>query len=73
MTTNYHIEYGGFVKNLNTGEYQCLFVTRFSKLLARERAKERAAFDNSMFPDTFDIKDIIVRSRMCEEKRSGWE
>lgn len=56
------IIYGGYVKNLVTGEYERLFSTELSALLACTRAREKAIYQN---------KSILQVKEEYEEKGGG--
>lgn len=60
-------QYGGFVRNLKTGEYDLLFVTEFSALLTwgrtLEKAKEKNRFSGH---EIYDVEDIQIRKRSCQ-------
>lgn len=71
--TTHETQYGGFVKNTATGEYECLFVTFCSELLAHNRAKEKAAESNEYSDMYYDVNDIVVRRRTIEYTASDWE
>lgn len=59
------IETGGFVKNLETGEYDLVFTTEIgSEILARNRAKEFATTRNELVgTKVYDAEDIVVKTR----------
>lgn len=59
------IETGGFVKNLETGEYDLVFTTEIgSEMLARNRAKEFATTRNKLVgTKVYDAEDIVVKTR----------
>jgi len=69
-------QYGGFVRNLKTGEYERLFLTEFSALLAwgrtLEKAKEKNRFSGQ---EVYDVEDIKIRKRSCQTTTvlSDWE
>lgn len=63
-------EYAGRVRNLRTGEYETLFTTYISPLLAENRAREKAERLNELVPDyrksggnDYDVDDIVVFQR----------
>lgn len=59
-------QYGGFVRNLKTGEYERLFLTEFSALLAWRRALEKAKEKNRYSgKEIYDVEDIQIRKRSC--------
>lgn len=69
-----HNEYGGFVKNIQTGQYELLFCTEFSELLARNRAIENARAQNELTEKPFfDTTDVIVKTRTAVTIYSDWE
>ena len=58
-------ETGGFVKNLETGEYDLVFTTEIgSEMLVRNRAKEFATTRNKLVSTkVYDVEDIVVKTR----------
>ena len=72
MKENY-IEYGGFVKDLDTKEYVLLFCTTSSELLCIGRAKENAENYNRYYDKNYDTNDIVVRKRKCILEKADWE
>ncbi|MBQ8806536.1 MAG: hypothetical protein IJZ68_08785 [Bacteroidaceae bacterium] len=58
-------ELGGFVKNLETGEYDLLFTSEIgSEMLVRNRTGEAASNKNKFSGETiYDVNDIVVKSR----------
>lgn len=62
-------QYAGCVWNRKTNQYDMLFVTEFSHLLADERAVEKAA----MLPDVYDISDRKIKSRTVTTIAHNWE
>ena len=66
------IEFGGFVWNRETKEYELVFKTEMSALLARNRAKESAEFQNQGGA-AFDTQSIIVKKREVLVCPSPWE
>lgn len=66
-------QYGGFVKNMVTGEYECLFTTFSCKLLAHNRAKEKAAGNNKFINSHYDINDIVIYQRSVEYTTGDWK
>ena len=72
MTTSY-TEYGGFVKNLDTEQYEQMFVTSCSESLCIGRAKEEAENYNRYYGKNYDTNDIVVRKRKCILEIADWE
>lgn len=74
MQTEDILEYGGFVLNTNTNEWECLFVSEISAVLARNRALEKAN-DCNRFEgySKYDISDAWVRQRRRVTKVGDWE
>lgn len=70
---NQEVQYGGFVKNSSTGQYDCLFTTFCSELLAHGRAREKALENNECAGAFYDINDIVVRRRTIEYTVGSWE
>ena len=67
-------EYAGFVKNLDTNEYEMLFSTFISDVLAKNRAIETAKNRNrSSTCANYDTNDIIVKQRKAVSTWSEWE
>ncbi len=62
-------QYAGCVWNRKTNQYDMLFVTEFSHLLADERAVEKAA----ILPDVYDISDRKIKSRTVTTIAHNWE
>ena len=56
-------EYGGYVKNNTTGDYDMLFIGECSACLAYGRAKEKAENRNNYSYSDYDTSDIIVKRR----------
>ena len=56
-------EYAGFVRNRKTGEYDKLYHTTFSVLLAKNRAIENAGMENEYSGADYDVDDVIVKQR----------
>lgn len=68
------IEYGGFVLNTNTDEWECLFVSEISAVLAHNRALEKANECNRLEGySKYDTSDIWVRQRRRATKVGDWE
>lgn len=62
------VTYCGFLKNIETGQYDSLFVTSASAILAVERAKEHAAQTNAhcekrAAPPAYDMNDVLVQQK----------
>lgn len=72
MTKTTIKEYGGFVFNDNTDEYELLFVTQFSELLAKNRALEKAIELNRM-GENYNEEDYFVKFRYVEVLTGEWE
>lgn len=66
------IEFGGFVFNRETKEYELLFTTEMSALLAGNRAKESAEIQNQGGA-AFDPQSIIVKRREVLVCSGPWE
>lgn len=62
-------QYAGCVWNRKTNQYDMIFVTEFSHLLADERAVEKA----TMLPDVYDISDRKIKSRTVTTIAHNWE
>ena len=58
-------EYQCLVRNISTPEktYDELFRTEISKVLAKNRAIEKANAINAQTPNTYDPDDYIIRKR----------
>ena len=67
------ILYGGFVKNRDTGEYEKLFETEISPLLAKNRAIEAAKNANRDQNGLYDPEDVQVMQSMVQTFSSDWE
>lgn len=66
-------EYGGFVQNLETAEWECLFVTEISALIAHNRALEKAIFRNeSAGRAIYNMTNVWVRQRHCTKMVGEW-
>lgn len=57
------VEYGGFVMNNETSNYDLLFTTFISELLCRNRALERAKQENETNQGRYDLNDILIKTR----------
>ena len=74
MQTEDIIEYGGFVLNTNTNEWECLFISEISAVLAYNRALEKANECNRLEGySEYDISDVRVRQRRRVTKVGDWE
>lgn len=67
------VEYGGFVLNTETNMYDLLFVTEFSILLAKNRAKEKAEEINKYRKQVYDSNSILVKQRQVRMVIGDWE
>lgn len=66
-------QYGGFVKNKSTGEYEPLFTTYMSDILAKNRAIEMAKAKNVHQEEQYDINDIIIKVRNVRTIYDNWK
>lgn len=56
-------EYAGFVRNRETGEYDKLYHTTCSALLAKNRAIENAGMKNKYSNADYDVDDVVIKQR----------
>lgn len=68
-----YIEYGGFINNIKSGEYERLFTTQMSELLARNRTIEAARNANQNPDYQYDINDVVVKKRIVKSEYGEWE
>ncbi len=68
-----YTQYAGFVKNKNTGEYEKLFTTEISPILAKNRAIERAKERAEYTDVTYDTADVVVKKRPVTVTYGNWE
>ena len=66
-------QFAGFVKNKKTGEYDQLFLTEISELLAKNRTIEHAKEYNEYIEDEYDIADVIIKQRVITLSYGDWE
>lgn len=72
MTYTY-VEHGGFIRNRKTGEYERLFTTQMSGLLAHNRTLEAARNANKDPNYSYDLNDIHVKTRTVTSEYGEWE
>ena len=72
METKITEEFGGFVKNLDTGEYDLRFRTEISDRLALNRAIEDANVANKYMNGNYDSNDVIIKRRTIEITYGEW-
>lgn len=63
------VEYGGFAKRMDTGEYELIFKTTWSELLCRNRTLESIRL---YFPGIYDKGSVTVRKRNLMIFREEW-
>lgn len=68
-------ETGGFVKNLETGEYELLFWTEIgSERLVRNRAIETAKDRNKYGGRViYDVDDVVIKTRGVRVVYDNWQ
>lgn len=64
-----NLEYRGLCKNLESGDYDALFATPVSELLCKNRTKAKAR----LYPEKYDVDDIILQTRTVKTYKSEWQ
>ena len=74
MSNVLQTETGGFVKNLETGEYDLLFTSEIgSPMLVENRARETAYNRNKYHGTTIhDANDVVVKTRTVRVVFGPW-
>ena len=68
-----YTEYAGFVKNNTSGEYEKLFTTEISPILAKSRAIEHAKERVEYAGVSYDTNDVIIKERQVTVSYGEWE
>lgn len=63
------IEFGGFAKRLDTGEYDLIFTTPYSERLCRDRAVENIKLYHK---GKYSLKSVIVKTRAVAIFTGAW-
>lgn len=63
------VEYGGFAKRMDTGEYELIFKTTWSELLCKNRTLESIRLYS---PGIYDPASVTVRKRNLMIFRGEW-
>jgi hypothetical protein len=63
------IEFGGFAKRLDTGEYDLIFTTPYSERLCRDRTVENIKLYHK---GKYSLKSVIVKTRAVAIFTGAW-
>lgn len=70
---DHYIDYGGFVWNNESKQYEILFKTNIGENISRNRASERAKMKNrTFFRNVYDPENVRVYRRTVFRQYGEW-